>query len=602
MQLVIASLVALACAAEARDPFSRSTPAQVVVTHMDLDLRVTFEPRALSGRASLKLTRTAPERQQELVLDTKDLQIEAVVGAERGGHLAPLEFSLGPADPVLGAALSIVLPPGVESVRVDYRAGRDADALQWLDGRQTRNGKPFLYTQSGTIHARSWIPIQDSPATRFTWEATVQVPPGLVAVMSATPVTHKVSASRFRMAHPVPSYLVALAVGDITFREWSDRTGVFADRSVIASAEREFRDVPRMLTVAEDLFGPYRWDRYDLMIMPPAFPYSGVENTQLTFVSPTLIAGDRSLVSVVAHELAHAWAGNLVTQATWNDVWLNEGLAVYLERRIVEALYGAELAAAEAALGRDRLLEEFNTLAPADQRLRVDFAGRDPDGALSNVPYEKGYLFFAHLERTLGRAWLDKFLRQLFKDCAFQAITTNQFLERLRERLPAPLDGWIDQPGLPPEAPVPTTDVLGAIDREAAAWALGRSPAVELPARSWSAQQWAWFLTRLPRSMECSRLADLDVIWRLNDSTNFTILIPWLRLGIRCRFTPAVERAEDILRSVGRGSVVMPLYEELLALPDGTERASSTYCSARSRYHPVIAAALDRRMHCDGGH
>ncbi len=599
MSVAIASLLVLACAPAAADPFSRSNPAQVVVTHMDLDLRVDFAPRDLTGRVVLKLARSAPGQPQELVLDTKDLQIEAVAGARQGGRLAPLAFSSGAADPVLGSALSIALPPGVETVRVDYRAGRHADALQWLDGRQTRNGRPFLYTQSGTIHARSWIPLQDSPALRFTWEASVQVPPGLVPVMSATLVSRRGTVSRFRMAHPVPSYLIALAVGDLAFRAWNGRTGVFAERPVVADAHREFRDVPRMMEVAERLFGSYRWDRYDLLVMPPAFPYGGVENTQLTFVTPTLLAGDRSLVSTVAHELAHAWAGNLVTQATWNDVWLNEGLTVYLERRIVEALYGGERATVEAVLGRHRLLEELAALPPADQRLHVDFAGRDPDEVLSSVPYEKGYLFFLRIEREFGRARLDAFLRSLFQDCAFQALTTAQFLARLRESLPAPVEAWIEEPGLPPDAPVLSSEALDAVSRSAAEWAAGTTPAVDLPARTWSAQQWAWFLTRLPRAIDCSRAGALDEAWHLSGSRNYTILVPWLRLGIRCGHAPAVARAEEVLRSVGRGSIVMPLYEELLALPDGPARAARTYCVARSSYHPVIAAAVDHRVRCD---
>ncbi len=599
MFLAMGTLLALAAAPAAADPFSRSNPAEVAVTHLELDLRVGLDPRELAGRVALRLARSAPGRTQALVLDTRDLQIEAVSGAGPGGRAAPLAFSLGPADPVLGAALSITLPPGVETVLVDYRAGRKAQALQWLDGRQTRSGQPFLYTQSGTIHARSWIPLQDSPAVRFTWEASVQAPPGLVPVMSATLVSRRGSAARFRMAHPVPAYLIALAVGDLAFRAWDDRAGLFAERPVVAEAHRELVDVPRMLEVAEKLFGPYRWDRYDLLVMPPAFPYAGVENAQLTFVTPTLLVGDRSLVSTVAHELAHAWAGNLVTQATWNDVWLNEGLTVYLERRIMEALQGSERARAEAVLGRHQLLEELATLAPEDQRLRVDFTGRDPDGVLSSVPYEKGYLFFLQLERRFGRARLDAFLRRLFQDLAFRSLTTAQLLARLQASLPAPVEAWIEAPGLPADAPVVSSVALEAAGRAATGWAAGSAPAADLPARAWSAEQWAWFLTHLPRTVDCARAGALDQAWQLGRSRNPTLLVPWLRLGVRCGYPPAVARAEEVLRTVGRGSMVMPLYEELLALPDGPARAARTYCVARSSYHPVMAAALDRRIGCD---
>jgi aminopeptidase N len=594
----MASLLFLAYAPAAADPFSRSTPAQVAVTHLDLDLRVGFAPRELSGRVLLSLARSAPGESQELVLDTKDLRIDAVAGVGPDGHSIPLAFALGEADPVLGAALSIALPPGVQTVRVDYRAGAHADALQWLEGRQTRSGLPFLYTQSGTIHARSWIPLQDSPAVRFTWEASVQAPTGLLPVMSATLVWRRGTTGRFRMVHPVPAYLMALAVGDLELRAWDARTGVIAERPVAAEAHREFRDVPRMLEVTEGLFGAYRWERYDLLVMPPAFPYAGVENAQLTFVTPTLLAGDGSLVSVVAHELAHAWAGNLVTQATWNDVWLNEGLAVYLERRIVEALYGRERAAAEAVLGRRRLLEELAALPPADQRLRVDFAGRDPDQVLSSVPYEKGYLFFLRIERDFGRPRLDAFLRRLFQEGAFQSFTTAQFLARLRQSLPGPLDAWIEEPGLPADAPRPSSPSLEAAERAATGWAAGRTAAVDLPAHSWSPEQWAWFLAQVPQAIDCAQAGALDETWHLGGSRNPTVLVPWLRLGIRCGYAPAVARAEEVLNTVGRGGIVMPLYEELLALPDGPKRAARIYCGARSSYHPVVAAALDRRLSC----
>jgi aminopeptidase N len=595
----MACLMVLACAPAVADPFSRSNPAEVTVTHVELDLRVSFTPKELTGRVVLHLARSEPGKRQELVLDTKDLRIEAVAGARKGRRFSRLEFRLGPSDPVLGSALSITLPPGVERVRIGYRAGRDADALQWLDGRQTRDGRPFFYTQSGTIHARSWIPIQDSPALRFTWEAKVRVPRGLVPVMSATLVSRSGSTRHFRTTHPVPAYLVALAVGDLAFRAWDGRTGVFAERTVVEGAHGELRDTPRMLEVAEGLFGPYRWDRYDLLVMPPAFPYGGVENPQLTFVTPSLLVGDRSLVSTVAHELAHGWAGNLVTQATWNDVWLNEGLTVYLERRIVEELYGTERAMEEAVLGRHQLREELATLPAADQRLLVDFAGRNPDDTLTSVPYEKGYLLFLKLEREAGRAKLDAFLRGLFRDCAFQSLTTAQFLERLRGSLPAPVEAWVDGPGLPADAPDLSSEALEAAGRAATEWVTGAA-ATDLPARSWSPRQWAWFLTRLPRTIDGSRADALDRAWHLTGSRNSTVLVPWLRLGIRSGHVPAMARTEEILRTVGRGRIVVPLYEELLALPDGPARAARIYCEARSAYHPVVASALDRRIRCDG--
>ncbi|MBI4914014.1 MAG: leukotriene A4 hydrolase C-terminal domain-containing protein [Acidobacteria bacterium] len=578
------------------DPFSHANPRDVAITHLALDLDLDFRSRSLGGQVVLHLARSSPRGVQDLVLDTQDLVIRTVAAVRRGRPDEPLPYVLGASDPVLGAPLRISLPPGVRALRVAYRSGERAGALQWLDGPQTRSGRPFLYTQSGTIHARSWIPLQDSPGQRFTWEARVRVPEGLVPVMSGELRSRRGSISRFRMTRPVPAYLLSLAVGDLGFQAWGPRTGIHAERPLLPSAHREFRDMPRMLRVAERLFGPYRWGRSDLLVMPPAFPYAGVENPTLTFVSPALLVGDRSGASTIAHELAHAWAGNLVTQATWNDVWLNEGLTVYLERRLVEALFGKARAEEEAVLGRQQLLEDFSSLPPADQRLRVDFRSRHPDQVLSTVPYEKGYLFFVMLERRSGRASLDAFLRRLFRDCAFRSLSTSQFLERLEAELPGPTGAWIEEAGLPPDAPWLGSEALDAADPAAKRLGEGSLAPENLPARTWSPRQWAWFLAGIGPSLDASRLGALDHAWHLTRSRNPTVLVPWLVLGVRGGHAPAVARAEEILGSAGGGRTLRLLYDAMLALPDGPARVGRIFAQARDRYHPLVASSLERHL------
>jgi aminopeptidase N len=277
------------------------------------------------------------------VLDTRDLDIQKAESSRDGSSWANALFSLAPPDKILGSALSITLPDDATRVRISYTTRPQASGLQWLDPPQTAGKKdPFLFTQSEAIHARSWIPLQDSPQVRITYRAHVRTPKNLMAVMSAN---NDLKAARdgdyeFEMPQPIPSYLIALAVGDLFFAPISPRTGIWAEPPVVGKAAREFADLEAMIRAAEELFGPYHWDRYDVLVLPPSFPFGGMENPRLTFATPTVLAGDKSLVALVAHELAHSWAGNLVTNATWRDFWLNEGFTVYLERRIVEKVFG----------------------------------------------------------------------------------------------------------------------------------------------------------------------------------------------------------------------------------------------------------------------
>ena len=413
------------------DPSSYANVSAFVTTHLALDVTTDFEAKTLAGSAELTFDRRDPAA-TEVILDTRDLTIRKAEAAIDKGAWADTTFRLDAPTPAFGSALRITMPPGANRVRVTYVTSPAAKGLQWLTPEQTAGRKhPFLFSQAQAIQARSFVPVQDLPGVRFTYEATVRTPADLVAVMAAEskPGGSERGVFRFQMPQAIPSYLLAIAVGDLAFKPMSERTGVWAEPAMVDAAAREFEDTEQMVQATEKLYGPYRWGRYDLLVLPPSFPFGGMENPRLTFATPTVIAGDKSLVSLVAHELAHSWSGNLVTNATWTDFWLNEGFTTYLERRIVEAVYGKPRADMEAMIGVRELEEGRKTLdVPRDRTLLPDLTGRDPDDAYSTVPYEQGALFLTFLEARFGRDNLDAFLRKWFDSHAFQSATTDEFL------------------------------------------------------------------------------------------------------------------------------------------------------------------------------
>ena len=604
-------LAAAPAVAAERDLHSHANPEHVRVRHLDLVLDVLFDKQVLRGAAVLTVERTSADAKQPLVLDTRGLAIHSVEASADGKSFNAAPFELGKDDPVNGRPLTIQLPATVKLVRVAYVTGPRAAALQWLTPAQTAGKKhPFLFTQSQATDARSWIPLQDTPAVRVTYTARVHTPPGLLAVMSAgnDPAQKRTGEYRFDMPQPVPSYLIALAVGDLEFRKLGPRTGVYAEPSVVGKAAAEFADVEDMMRTAETLYGPYRWGRYDVLVMPPSFPFGGMENPRLTFASPTTIAGDKSLVSIIAHELAHSWSGNLVTNATWRDFWLNEGFTVYLERRIMEAVYGEARAEVEATLGRRSLDRELASLPKADQVLHIDLKGRPPVDGLTDVPYEKGALFLTHLEAVYGRAKLDAFLKGYFEHFAFKSLTTAEFAAYLTEHLlkgdpekaaKAKVEDWLYKPGLPTDAPNPTAAALQAVEAQAKRFAAG-AKAADLPAKGWSSQEWLHFLDTLPADLKADRMADLDAAFALTKSGNSEVLFQWLLLAVRHNYEPAYPRLTGFLTEQGRRKFLKPLYEELVKTPAGKERAKAIYRTARPGYHPASAETVDAIVGWEG--
>ena len=608
LSMLVSSSATFATAIAADDPHSFTNADAFRTIHVALDLTADFSQKRLIGHVDLTLERL-DEDARELVLDTRDLTVHSV--ELRGADRLPLQFRLDKPDPILGSALRIAVPNGDETlvVRIEYETSPNASGLQWLEPAQTAGGKhPYLYSQSQAIHARSWIPLQDTPAIRTTYEARIRTPRELRAVMSAR---NDVEAVRdgdysFRMPQPIPSYLIALGVGDLAFKPIGSRTGVFAEPATIEAAAYEFADTEAMLEACEKLFGPYRWERYDLLILPPSFMWGGMENPRLTFLTPTVISGDRSLVALIAHELAHSWSGNLVTNANWNSVWLNEGFTVYLERRIIEALYGKERRAMEDVLGLQSLKRDIAALKAEGKRdltaLRVDLRGQDPDDGFSDVPYEKGQLFLTFLESRLGRDRLDAFLNDYFAKFAFQSVTTDKFLEYFWERVAQGADveltkaevlAWIDEPGIPSFAVLPHSDAFTRVDEQRRAWLTGSKSARELETEQWTTHEWIHFLDNLPAEFTAEQLRELDRAFDLTNAKNNAVAHSWLKIAIRADYAPARPRLEQYLTSIGRRILVKDLYEALLETPEGTQRARAIYAKARPLYQIPLVQQLD---------
>jgi len=592
--------------AEAQDVHSYANPREARVTHVALDLQADFADHILAGTARLDIA--AAPGAQKVVLDTDHLTITSVTD-DRG---RALPYQLGPADPIHGAPLTVALG-AARTIVVSYKTAPTARALQWLSPEQTLGKKlPFLFSQGEPILNRSWIPTQDSPGIRQTWEAQITVPEGMNVVMSGareSALGSLTSGNRrtftFRMDKPVPPYLIALAIGDLRFKAISDNTGVWAEPPMVDKAANEFADLPRFLKAAEDLYGPYRWDRYDLLILPPSFPYGGMENPMLTFVTPTAIAGDRSLVSLAAHELAHSWSGNLVTNATWNDFWLNEGFTTYAEGRIMEAVYGADREAMEQDLMWSDLQDTVKQLGGPDSpmtRLHVDIpVTKDPDTGMTQIAYDKGAEFLMTIEQAVGRDRFDAWLKGYFDRHAFQPQTSAGFLKDIRATLfkdePAAaakigLDRWIYQPGVPADAIHVRSRAFAAID--AAARAFARTGDVAAVPGNMVTHEAIRFLDDLPRDVGTDKLAALDGRFHWNDTGNSEIRFAWLDLALANHYPPATDSAEAFLTGQGRLKFVEPLYTLLMKQPEwGPPLARRIYAKARPGYHPVTQAAVD---------
>ena len=585
----------------ATDHHSYSKPAEAVVTHLDWNAVVDFESRTIAATATFDLETS--DHAEKVILDIRELDILSV---QVDGKDSP--FNIGEEQEFIGSPLSIEITPLTKKVSITYNTQPGADAFLWVEGSEDAN--PFLFTQSQAILARTWIPCQDSPGIRFTYNATVDVPKDLMALMSAVNPTEKNAEGHytFVMDQPIPSYLLALAVGDVEFRSVGAHTGVYATPDLIDAAEYEFAEMEDLLIAAENLYGKYAWERYDLLVLPAAFPFGGMENPRLTFATPTIIAGDRSLVSLVAHELAHSWSGNLVTNSTWDDFWLNEGFTVYFEQRIMEAVYGRDISEMLASLSYRGLVNELSDLSPNDTHLRLHLKGRNPDDGMTAIAYDKGFLFLRMIEETVGRAQFDAFLSEYFTKHAFTVMDTDNFIEYLEGTLltdettrdAVNLTAWIDGAGLPENCPKIQSDRIENVDIAVASWASGELATSDLLWNDWLYQERYRFLKSIPSSVNVTKLDELNSTFKISSTGNNEVLFAWLEQAVLKGHEASYDRLETFLINVGRRKFLTPLYKALLDT-DQTNMALSIYKKARPNYHSVATGTMDELLNIDGG-
>lgn len=589
------------------DKHSTANISAVNTTHLHLNLSVDFEAEKLTGNVVHTINNKAGAA--EMIFDTHSLTIEKV---ELDGGVETT-FELGEHDELLGQSLSVAIKPETEEVTIFYSTAPESKALQWLDAQQTAGKeKPYLFTQGEAVLTRTWIPCQDTPGNRITYSADITVPSDLMAVMSAdNPKEKNVEGSyHFEMNNPIPCYLIALAVGDLEFARLGDRTGVYAEPSMIDKSVYEFADVEKMIEVAEGLYGEYKWGRYDIIVLPPSFPFGGMENPKLTFATPTILAGDRSLVSLIAHELAHSWSGNLVTNATWDDFWLNEGFTVYFENRIMEALYGKEHADMLFSIEYEELKRENEMIMdgeyPEDTQLKLDLAGRDPDDGMTAIAYVKGALFLKTLENAVGRETFDDFINIYFKDHEFQTLTTEDFVAYLNTNLLEPneidfnVDAWVYGEGIPDNSIEIESDRFTQVEQKSAM--LPTITAVSdlgINEDEWSTQEWMHFIRQIPAETEAAKFQLLDDAYGFSDCGNSEIMAEWYIASIRHDYDGIEADMESFLINVGRRKFLEPIYTELAKTEEGLTVGRSIYAKARPNYHAISFNTIDEILDWD---
>ncbi len=608
------------------DNHSYANIRKIRTKHLHLELDVNFENKTIYGVARHEMANTGVDT---AIFDIKGLEIQKVtIGKDKETET---DYMIGQwdKDSILGQPLLVHIEEHTKYINIYYKTTDQTEAIDWLTPELTSGKKnPFMYTQGQAILTRSWIPIQDSPANRLTYSAKIKVPNNLMAVMSARNATHKNISGiyEFQMNQPIPSYLIALAVGDLSYHQLGSNCGVYAEPKLMSECVYEFQDLPNMIVAAEKLYGKYQWEQYDIIVLPYSFPFGGMENPRLTFLNPTIIAGDRSLVSVVAHELAHSWSGNLVTNASWNDFWLNEGFTVYFENRIMESLNGKEIADMLALVEFQELEDEIKEIAkgehPEDSKLKLKLVGRNPDDGMTDIAYVKGAFLLKTIEAKVGRDRFDRFLKRYFNQFAFQTISSEKFITYLNTELLKPtqttfnLNEWIYKEGLPENCLKITSPRFQQIELLADRFASGedifkkqvkwikvkgkrkkKKQVEQLTRDKYIAQEWQVFIRRLPEKINPSLMRKLDENLHFKSWGNSEVAAEWYVLAINSGYDDINPNIQRFLTKIGRRKYLIPIYTALTNDEKNLQWAKSVFEQAKMNYHFVSKSSIEKLLY-----
>lgn len=599
------------------DAHSFSNFNEIRTKHIDLELDVNFDNKTIYGVARHKMEKLKDT--DTAIFDINGLEIQKITLGEKGKE-TETDFIIGPEKPYLGRPLSVRLKNNSTRINIYYKTTENSGALDWLDPSLTTGKKhPYLYTQGQAILTRTWIPVQGTPSNRITYTADVKVPSELMAVMSAENPREKRADGKyhFEMKQPIPEYLIALAVGNLSYKSLGKNCGVYTEPEQMGEVSWEFSDLQKMISAAEQLYGPYQWGQYDVIVLPYSFPFGGMENPRLTFANPTLIAGDRSAVSVIAHELAHSWSGNLVTNSTWDDFWLNEGFTVYFEHRIMEKLYGKEVSDMLALIEFQELEKEISDFYAdsneKDTHLKLRLTGRNPDDGMTSIAYVKGAFFLKTLEKTVGRKKFDVFLNSYFKDHSFQTLTTEQFVRYLNDKLLQPnhvkfnVSDWVYKAGLPSNCIKINSPRFEKVQELAVKYAKGedifkrpkrkkgdKKRPKSLERMDYTPQEWQAFIRALPKKMTAKQLEIIDKKLDFKNWGNAEVATEWFVLGVHSGYKGIEKPMERFLSKIGRRKFLLPIYTALAESEKGKNWAITIYSKYRQNYHPVSIGTIDK--------
>ena len=587
-----------------KDSASYADLSQGRIRHIDFHVDVDFSTSTLDIEATYQLEDPI---HGSLYLDSFRIDLGQ---ARTNGR--ELEWEFDNKDDILGERLHLKGLDGDSIFTLTFCTSPEARALQWLNAAQTAGGKhPFLYSQCQAIHARSIFPCQDTPSVRFTYSAQVEVPQGLTAVMAAEQAESAVlSVSEgeegteqtlfaFQMPQPIPSYLFAIAVGHLTFRELGPRTGIYAEPELIEAAAWEFAENETKMIEAEKLLGPYLWGRYDLLVLPPSFPYGGMENPRLTFLTPTSILGTRGQTALITHELAHAWTGNLVTNATWQDFWLNEGWTTYAESRITKVLEGKDVADLRAAFNEKQLRAVMERVGSDSPRtcLKLPAEEKDADSFTTLIPYYKGCFFLQECEHAVGRERFGTFIQNYMSKFQFQSITTEAYLDFLKVELPEVFErvnvqAWVYEPGLPQEWHGPKSYLYDEVQQVLNNYLQGTLPIKE-QTQEWHRYQILSFLQGLPKKIpveDCQYLEDILELEKRNDAGYYSFFYPTC---IRSGYQEILPRVETFMDRVGRMLYILPIVRALLEADWSRAEVRPLFESVRDRHHQITIHTIE---------